>query len=63
MFPVSRELYRRWRFGLSPPGETGQNRRFAATPAPSAVRLLRFLKIARVASRYGLDQMILEHEP
>ena len=24
---------------------------------------LRFLKIARVASRYGLDQMILEHEP
>ncbi|HEU6454723.1 MAG TPA: ubiquinone biosynthesis regulatory protein kinase UbiB [Roseateles sp.] len=27
------------------------------------VRLFRFLKIARVASRYGLDQMILEHEP
>ena len=24
---------------------------------------LRFLKIARVGSRYGLDQMILEHEP
>ncbi|MFA6442192.1 MAG: ubiquinone biosynthesis regulatory protein kinase UbiB [Sterolibacterium sp.] len=24
---------------------------------------LRFLKIARIASRYGLDQMILEHEP
>ena len=27
------------------------------------MRLFRFLKIARVASRYGLDQMILEHEP
>ncbi|HTJ97120.1 MAG TPA: ubiquinone biosynthesis regulatory protein kinase UbiB, partial [Rhodocyclaceae bacterium] len=27
------------------------------------MRLYRFLKIARVASRYGLDQMILEHEP
>lgn len=63
MFPINRELYRRRPAGLSPPGETGQNRRFAATPAPSAVRLLRFLKIARVASRYGLDQMILEHEP
>jgi ubiquinone biosynthesis protein len=27
------------------------------------MRLLRLFKIARVASRYGLDQMILEHEP
>ena len=27
------------------------------------MRILRLLKIARVASRYGLDQMILEHEP
>ncbi|MFA7270277.1 MAG: ubiquinone biosynthesis regulatory protein kinase UbiB [Sterolibacterium sp.] len=27
------------------------------------MRLLRLIKIVRVASRYGLDQMILEHEP
>jgi len=27
------------------------------------VRLLRLLKIASVASRYGLDEMVLEHEP
>jgi ubiquinone biosynthesis protein len=32
-------------------------------PADPSVRLFRFFKIARVASRYGLDQMILEHEP
>jgi ubiquinone biosynthesis protein len=63
LFPISRELYRRRAAGLSPHPETGQNRRFAATSAPPAVRLFRFLKIARVASRYGLDQMILEHEP
>ena len=27
------------------------------------MRILRLLKIASVASRYGLDQMVLEHEP
>ncbi|MEK7737171.1 MAG: AarF/UbiB family protein, partial [Pseudomonadota bacterium] len=27
------------------------------------MRLLRLFKIASVASRYGLDQMVLEHEP
>ena len=31
--------------------------------SPAAVRLLRLLKILRIANRYGLDQMILEHEP
>lgn len=29
----------------------------------SPVRLFRLLKIASVASRYGLDEMVLEHEP
>ena len=27
------------------------------------MRLLRLLKIASVASRFGLDEMVLEHEP
>ena len=27
------------------------------------MRILRFLKIARISLRFGLDQMILEHEP
>jgi ubiquinone biosynthesis protein len=27
------------------------------------MRLFRLLKIATVASRYGLDEMVLEHEP
>ena len=27
------------------------------------MRLFRLLKIASVASRYGLDEMVLEHEP
>jgi ubiquinone biosynthesis protein len=32
-------------------------------PLPPAVRLLRLAKILSIASRYGLDEMILEHEP
>jgi hypothetical protein len=27
------------------------------------MRVFRLLKIATVASRYGLDEMVLEHEP
>ena len=27
------------------------------------MRIFRLLKIASVASRYGLDEMVLEHEP
>jgi len=27
------------------------------------MRLFRLLKIASVASRFGLDEMVLEHEP
>ena len=35
-----------------------------ANPArPAAMRLFRLLKIASVASRFGLDEMVLEHEP
>jgi ubiquinone biosynthesis protein len=35
-----------------------------ANPARlAAMRLLRLLKIASVASRFGLDEMVLEHEP
>ena len=35
-----------------------------ATPAhPAAMRLFRLLKIASVASRFGLDEMVLQHEP
>jgi ubiquinone biosynthesis protein len=33
------------------------------TTPENSVRILRFLKIARIGLRYGLDQMILEHEP
>ena len=31
--------------------------------APPSVRLFRLLKIVSVASRYGLDEMVVEHEP
>ena len=34
------------------------------TPGLAVImRLLRLLKIASVASRFGLDEMVLEHEP
>ena len=33
------------------------------TPPEPFMRLLRLFMIVRVASRYGLDQMVLEHEP
>ena len=32
-------------------------------PEPPSMRLFRLLKIAAVASRFGLDEMVLEHEP
>jgi len=35
---------------------------FARQPTP-LMRLFRLLKIAAVASRFGLDEMVLEHEP
>ena len=36
---------------------------FAFYPAGKPLRLFRLLKIVSVASRYGLDEMVLEHEP
>src|SRR5574343_1804921 len=36
---------------------------FPLRPPAFSMRLLRLLKIASVASRFGLDEMVLEHEP